>query len=112
MIDPGAGKHTIQFLAGNTLAAPAGAADQVSGFDPTMDGLDVSSLLSEANVNLNGDVAGWGHYLSTTNQGGNALVDFDPAGQGGGGTVAVLQGFGSALTGMGQLLGAGAIWIA
>lgn len=111
VIDPGVGGYTIQFLTGtsaDTLMLHTGGMDQVSGFDPTTDVLNVSSLLSEANVNLNGDVLALSNYLSITDQGGNAFVNFDPTGQSGGGsTVAVLQGLGGVLTGLGQLLGQG-----
>jgi hypothetical protein len=114
-INPGAGSYTIQFIGGtsaDTLVLHADSVDQVSGFDPATDVLDLRSLLSEANVNLNGDVAALSNYLSITDQGGNAFVNFNPTGQGGGGsTVAVLQGLGNVVTGLGRLLGQGAIRI-
>jgi uncharacterized repeat protein (TIGR03803 family) len=115
VVGPWMGNAATQFLTGatgDTLVPHTGGMDQVSGFDPTTDVLNVSSLMSEANVNLNDDVAALSHYLSVTDQGANAWVNFDPAGQGGGGTVAVLQGPGSVLTGLGQLLGQGTIRIA
>jgi hypothetical protein len=116
VIDPGAGGYSIQFLAGvndDTLMLHTDGVDQVSGFDVSTDVLNVSALLRESNVNLNGDVLDLSNYLSITDQSGNAFVNFDPTGQGGGSsTVAVLQGLGGVLTGLGQLLGQGAIRIA
>ena len=56
LVDPGIGNHTIQFLAGtsgDTLVLHESGVDQVSGFDPGTDVLDLRSLLTEANVNLN-----------------------------------------------------------
>src|ERR1019366_3169736 len=54
LVDPGAGSHTIQFLAGanaDTLVLHSGGVDQVSGFDPGTDVLDLRSLLAEADIN-------------------------------------------------------------
>jgi phospholipase/lecithinase/hemolysin len=113
-IDPGAGSHTIQFLAGSggdTLVLHAGGADQVSGFDPATDVLDLRSLLSEANVSMNGGINWLGNYLTITDQGTNALLSFDPTGHGGGSTIAVLLGLGSTVTGLNTLVADGAIRI-
>ena len=110
--DPGAGNASIQFLAGtsrDTLVLHAGSVDQVSGFDPGTDVLDVRSLLSEAGVNLNGDIAALSNYLTVTDVGSDALLNFDPSGQGGGGTAVVLQGLGGAVTGLNTLIAHGAI---
>jgi V8-like Glu-specific endopeptidase len=110
--DPGAGNASIQFLAGtsrDTLVLHAGSVDQVSGFDPGTDILDVRSLLSEAGVNLNGDIAALSNYLTVTDVGSDALLNFDPSGQGGGSTAVVLQGLGSAVTGLNTLIAHGAI---
>ncbi len=97
MIDPGSGSHTIQFLAsagGDSLVLHMGGVDQVSGFDPGSDVLDLGALAREANVDLNADFANLGHYLTVANQAGDALLRFDPSGQGGGVVVADLHGLG------------------
>jgi hypothetical protein len=115
VIDPGAGSHTIQFLpsaSADTLVLHASGVDQVSGFDPATDILDVSSLLTAANVDLNGDVAALSNYLTIADQGSDARVSFDPTGHGGGSTVAVLQGLGGVVTGLDTLVARGAIRIA
>ncbi len=114
VIDPGAGNHTIQFLggaSGDTLVLHAGGVDQVSGFDPGTDVLDLRSLLAEGNVDLQGNIATLGHYLTVVDQGADALVRFDPSGQGGGATVAVLDGLGNAVTGLETLVAQGAVRI-
>jgi hypothetical protein len=112
LIDPGAGDHSIQFLTGanaDTLVLHAGGLDQVSGFDPGSDVLDLRSLLNEANVRP--DTATTGNYLTVADQDGAALVNFDPTGHGGGSTVAVLQGLGGSVTSLGSLIGLGAVRI-
>jgi hypothetical protein len=114
VIDPGVGSYTIQFLAGtsaDTLVLHAGSVDQVYGFNPGTDVLDLRSLLTEAGVNLNDSFASLGNYMTVADQGGNALVNFDPTGHGGGGTVAVLQGLGSTVTALDTLIADRAIWI-
>jgi hypothetical protein len=112
LVDPGAGSFSIQFqsgTSGDTLMLHKGGVDQVSGFDPGTDVLDVHALLAGTGLDLSGDVASLGGFLNVTDQGGNALVSFDPAGQGGGGTVAVLQGLGDSVTGLASLIAKGAI---
>jgi uncharacterized repeat protein (TIGR03803 family) len=114
LTDPGTGSHTIQFLpgtGGDTLMLHTGGADQVTGFNPGTDVLDFSSVLSEANIDLTGDIAALGNYVTIADQGANALVNFDPTGHGGGSTVAVLQGLGSTVTGLGTLISDNAIRI-
>ena len=115
LTDPGPGGYTIQFLPGasdDTLMLHTGGVDQVSGFSPSTDVLDFSSVLSAASINLNGNVAALGNYVTIVDQGANALVNFDPTGHGGGGTIAVLQGLGSTVTGLGTLIADNAIRIA
>jgi hypothetical protein len=112
LIDPGTGNHTIQFLPGvssATLVVHQDGVDQVYGFDPGTDVLDLRSLLSHANINLNGSVAALGNYLTIIDQNANALVEFDPTGHAGGSTVAVLHGLGSVVTGLNTLIAQGAI---
>jgi hypothetical protein len=114
VIDPGVGNYTIQFLAGtsgDTLVLHAGGVDQVSGFDPGSDVLDLRALLAQAKVDLNGDVAALSNYLTVADQGSDVRVGFDPTGHGGGGTVAVLQGLGGVVTGLDTLVARGAIRI-
>lgn len=109
-IDPGAGSHTIQFLtgvSGDALVLHANGVDTVSGFDPGGDTLDLSSLLSEANVMLNGDTAILGNYVSISDQGNDAVVMLDPTGHGGGSAVAVLQGLGMTVTGIDTVIAKG-----
>jgi hypothetical protein len=115
VIDPGAGGHPISFLAGtsgDSLVLHASGADQVSGFDPSTDVMDLGSLLREANIDLTGGFAVLGNYVTVVDQGTDALVRFDPSGHGGGNTVAVLQGLGGSVTSLGTLVEHGAIRIA
>ncbi len=115
LVDPGVGSFTIQFLAGtsaDTLVLHTGGVDQVSGFDPGTDVLDVRSLLREANVDPHGDFAALSNFLTVRDQGADALLRFDPFGQGGGSTVAVLQGLGGTVTSLDTLIARGAIRIA
>ncbi|MGO9999810.1 MAG: type I secretion C-terminal target domain-containing protein, partial [Acetobacteraceae bacterium] len=114
LIDPGTGSYTIQFLAGtsaDTLVLNAGGVDQVSGFDPSTDVLDLASLLSAAGVDLKGSFATLGNYVAITDQGANALVNFDPSGHANGSTVAVLQGLSGVVTNLDSLLTQSAIRI-
>jgi hypothetical protein len=106
LVDPGVGNFSIQFQSGataDTLVLHSGGVDQVSGFDPASDVLNVSSLLVGTGLGLAGDIANLSGYLTVADQGANAVVRFDPTGQGGGSTVAVLQGLGGAVTGLGDL---------
>jgi hypothetical protein len=114
-IDPRDGNHTIQFIAGagaDTLVLHGNGVDQVSGVDPDTDALDLRSLLSEAIVNLNGDITTLSNYLTVVDQGSDALLNFDPFGHGGGFTIAGLQGLGGVVTGLDSLVDRGAIKIA
>jgi hypothetical protein len=52
-----------------------------------------------------------GNYVTIAGQGADALVNFDPTGHGGGGTVAVLQGLGSVVTSLDSLVAQGAVRI-
>jgi len=111
LVDPGSGGHTIQFLAGSsddTLTLHTGGVDQISGFDPT-DVLDLTALLNAAAATWNGSFATLGNYVTVADQGRDALVNFDPTGHGGGSTVAVLQGLGSVVTNLNELVARGAI---
>lgn len=114
-IDPGAGSSVIQFLSGaraDALVLHANSLDVVSGFDLGTDTLDLRSLLTESNVNLNGDVLALSNYLSITDQGGDAFVNFSPTGQSGGGTIAVLRGLGGAVACLDSLIARNAVQIA
>jgi hypothetical protein len=112
VIDPGLGSHTIQFLGGaanDTLVVHAIGVDQISGFNPVVDVLDVRSLLTEANISLGGDMAALSNYFTVTDRGPDALLDFDPAGHDGNSTVAVLRGLGGAGVGLDMLIAHGSI---
>ncbi len=105
---------SIQFLAGadETLFLRPGTVDQVTGFDPRVDALDLSALLSAANINLNGDITALEKYVAVTDQGRNATINFDPTGHGGGSPIAVLIGLGTTVTSLGSLISDGAIRVA
>ena len=112
VIDPGAGNHTIQFLggaSGDTLVLHAGAVDQVSGFDPGTDVLDLRSLLAEGNVDLHGNIAIVGPLPDDRRSGCRRAGPLRSGGQGGGATVAVLRGPPEPVTGLETLLARGAI---
>jgi hypothetical protein len=97
-IDPGAGDHTIQFISGgtaDTLVLHLAGSDQVLGFNPGAgDTLDLTTLLSEANVNIVQATSQLGRFVSVVNDNGSAQVLFDPTGQGHGSQVASLIGDG------------------
>lgn len=115
LIDPGLGTHAIQFLApasGDTLVLHAGGVDRVANFDPTSDGLDLRALLTGTGFNLDGGAAALRNWVTVVDQAGDALVRFDPAGQGGGGAVAVLLGLGGSVTSLNALVATGAARIA
>jgi hypothetical protein len=110
LVDPGTGSFTIQFLPGtskDTLVLHTGGTDQVSGFDPASDVLDLSALAAGTGLGLTGNLSALSNYVSVADQGGNAVVQFSSAGTGGGGTVAVLQGLGG--TSLATLIAQGAI---
>jgi uncharacterized repeat protein (TIGR03803 family) len=98
LIDPGMGSHTMRFLAGggdDTLMPHSGGVDRVSSFGLTSVALDITAVASAANVELNSNVSALGMDLPVVAQGDDAPLRFDPAGQGGGSTVAVWQRPGS-----------------
>lgn len=112
LIDPGTGGHSIQFLtgaSGDAVVLDLGGVDRIAGFDPATDVLDLRSLLSGTGLNLNAGATALGHYLTIVDQGPDALLRFDPAGHGGGATVAVLSGLGGTVTGLDTLLARGAV---
>jgi hypothetical protein len=90
----------------------SGGVDQISGFDPTTDVLDLRALPTGTGLNLTASVAALSNYLTVVDQGTDALLRFDPSGQSGGGTVAVLQGLGGSVTGLQTLIAHGAIRMA
>ena len=61
------------------------------------------------NVDLSGNTAALGNFVTIVDQGSNALVNFDPTGHSGGTTIAVLQGSGATVTGLAALIAQGAI---
>jgi hypothetical protein len=115
LIDPTTEHHTIQFLPAaeaDTLVLHSGGVDQITGFNADTDILDFSALLSAANINLNGNIAGLTNYVTITDRGSDALVNFAPTGQGSSSTIAVLQGLGSSVTNLETLIARGTIRIA
>ncbi len=115
VVDPGPGNATIQFLAGSggdTLVLHANSMDQVFGFDPSTDVLDLHAMLTEADVDPAGDLTSLGKYVSVVDQGADALLRFDPTGHGGGSVVADLRGPGATVTNLGSLVAEGAVRIA
>ena len=73
------------------------------------DVLDVRALLAAANVDVTGGVSALRNYLSVVDQGNDAAINFDPTGHGGGSTIAVLQGLGGSVSGLGDLVTKGAL---
>jgi hypothetical protein len=68
------------------------SAQQVQGFSiDQADGLDVSKILTAANIQT--DISNVGNFFSTVETGGNTQLWFNPTGSGSGGTLeAVFQG--------------------
>jgi hypothetical protein len=96
----------------DTLVLNNDGTDQIASFDPTTNFLDRRSMLSEANVDLNGDIMALRHYLSNADQGTNVCVNLGPTGQDACSTIAVSHGLANVVTGPGQLVAQGAIRIA
>ena len=67
--------------------------------------VDLRALLSGASTGA----TALSHDVTILDQGSNALIDIDPSGQGGGVTVAVLQGAGTSVTSLTALLARGAL---
>jgi hypothetical protein len=112
LIDPGTGSHIIQFLTGagaDTVVLHTGGVDQISGFDPATDVLNLQSLLVETGLDLTRDVSALSNYVTIVDQGTDAILRFDPTGQGGGSAVAILQGLSGSVTGLKTLIADGAI---
>jgi uncharacterized repeat protein (TIGR03803 family) len=113
VIDPGAGSHSISFLAGasaETLILHPDGADLVFGFDSSADALDLRPLL--ANIDMKGSVAALRNYVTITDHGNDALVKIGPVDQGGGTAVAVPYGPGTTVTRLDNPISQGAIRIA
>ena len=112
LIDPGMGDYTINFLGSaraDSLVLHPGGVDQVSGFDPDTDILDLRSLVTGTGLKLTTDVSALSNYLTVVDQGADAFLQFDPTGQGGGSTVAVLHGLGATIASLDTMLSRGAI---
>jgi len=95
LVDPGTGSYTIQFLSGasgNTLVLHPGGVDQVYGFDPGTDVLDLRSVLARSNIGLSGEAAFLGGTVGIEAQGSDVVVTFDPTALGNGATIAVIHG--------------------
>ena len=113
--DPGPGSHTIQFITGvsaDTLVLHSGATDQISGFNLAAgDVLDLRSLLSEAQLNIQDVLPKLGSYFTIADQGADAVLLFDPLGHGAGSAVAVLKALSAAVPDIGTLSSHNAILV-
>ncbi len=93
-VDPGAGSHTIQFIAGatdDTLVLHLGGSARIFGFDPAAgDMLDLHTLLNEAHLTIAPETSQLSRYLSLSSVDGAVQVWFDRAAQGGGSQIASL----------------------
>ena len=105
--DPGAGSFTIQFatgVSGDTLVLHSGGPDQIIGFNPAAgDVLDLSSLLAGARLTAQEVLPNLGSYFTISDQGADAVLQFDPLGHGNGSAVAVLKNLGGDVTSLGVL---------
>jgi hypothetical protein len=115
-VDAGAGTNHIFILDGenDSFILHANGTDVICGFSlAAKDVLDLRSLLSEANVNLNGDIGLLGAYIHVSQANGAASVLFDPTGTWTtqGSTVAVLQNVGSTVTSLTDLVTGGGVRI-
>ena len=107
VLDPGFGNHNIQFLLGatnSTLVLHDGGVDQVTGFDPMSDVLDLRAMLAAAHIMLGVGVPSVAGYVTVSDQGTDAVVQFDVSGNSHGSTVAVLHSLGQTVTGIDGLL--------
>jgi hypothetical protein len=115
VVDPGAGSHTIQFLAGvsgDTVVLHSGGTDQIAGFNLAAgDTLDLTGLFSTAQLNVQDVLPNLGSYLTISDQGADAVLLFDPLGHGGGSAVAVLQNQASVVTSLGVLTSHNAVQV-
>ena len=71
LVDPGTGAHMIQFLpvaSADTLVVDLGSVDQIAGFDPGSDVLDLHSLLIGTGLNLGADAAALNRYVTVTDR--------------------------------------------
>jgi hypothetical protein len=117
-INLGAGAGTnlvfIRDGANDSFVLHSNGTDVISGFSlASRHALDLRTLLSEANLSLNGDMARLGSYVHVANANGTARVSFDPTGTWvtPGSPVAVLQDVGTSVTSVGDLISGGGIRI-
>ena len=112
LIDPGTGSFTIQFIVGagaDTLVLHISGVDQVAGFDPTTDVLDLRSLATGTGLDLTSNVTTPSTFVTVVDQGAERANSFRPHRTGRRRTVAVLQGLGSTVTGLDSLVRQSAI---
>ncbi len=111
--DPGAGSFMIQFATGvsdDTLVLHSGGTDQITGFNPAAgDVLDLRSLLAGAQLTAQDVLSNLGSYFTIADQGADAVLLFDPLGQGNFSAVAVLKGLRESVTDLGVLSGHNAL---
>jgi hypothetical protein len=112
-IDAGTGARTLQFLAGavnDTLVLHAGANDIISGFDLAAgNALDFRTLLSEAGITTPQSLFQFASQVTISAQGNDAVLSWQPNGQAA--TTLVLQGLGSTVTGVTDLIRHNAVLI-
>jgi hypothetical protein len=104
------GASSMSFIPADTQVNPAdvvgpqqsivlqqGTPEQISGFDPTSDKLDLTQVLAHSHLSLS-DLSQAGTYFTLTDSGGDATLSFYPSGQsaGGGSALATLTGVGHA----------------
>ena len=73
--------------------------------------LDLRGLLTESALNVEDVLANQANYFAIANEGADALLMFDPLGQGGGDTVAVLTDRGSSVPSFSSLMSNDAVRI-
>lgn len=120
------GASSMSFIPGDTQVNPVdvagsqqsivlqqGERDQISGFDPTSNKLDLTQVLAQSHLGLS-DLSQAGSYFGLTDSGdNNATLSFYPNGvsAGGGSALATLMGVGANVT-LDTLISDGALKIA
>ena len=119
------GASSMSFIPGDTQVNPVdvagsqqsivlqqGERDQISGFDPTSNKLDLTQVLAQSHLALS-DLSQAGSYFGLIDSGDNATLSFYPHGvsAGGGSALATLMGVGANVT-LDALISDGALKIA
>ena len=84
----------------SSIVLQPGGVDQVTGFNPSTDMLDLRQALAASQLNLGGDASKLGNYVQVNDTGNDATLSFNPQGlaSGPGSTLAVLHGVGPGVT--------------